>query len=239
MDLEAYKICARVTRGLEKAELVLKNVKTVNVFTGEIITGDIAVNDGIIVGVGSYEGKTERDMTGKYICPGFIDSHLHFESTLATPAELVAVASYHGTTTFIADPHEAANVSGSAGIDYILEQTEDVNANVFVMLPSCVPAAKIDDNGGAFTADDMKPYLTDKRILGLGEVMDYVSVVNGDTEMHRKLELFKDRIRDGHAPLLSESDLQAYVMDGFRVRYEGTQKRYDRAYKRGKRSEKS
>lgn len=226
MDLEAYKICARVTRGLEKAELVLKNVKTVNVFTGEIITGDIAVNDGIIVGVGSYEGKTERDMTGKYICPGFIDSHLHFESTLATPAELVAVASYHGTTTFIADPHEAANVSGSAGIDYILEQTEDVNANVFVMLPSCVPAAKIDDNGGAFTADDMKPYLTDKRILGLGEVMDYVSVVNGDTEMHRKLELFKDRIRDGHAPLLSESDLQAYVMAGIGTDHECTDFEY-------------
>ena len=220
MKLQKYQKCSKITRGLEKAELVLKNARIVNVFTREILEGDIAIADGMIVGIGSYQGVEETDLSGRYVCPGFIDSHLHLESTLVTPAELVTVASRHGTTTFIVDPHESANVSGLKGIDYILNQTEAVDANVFVMMPSCVPATAIDDNGCTLTAKDMEPYLTKGRILGLGEVMDYISVVTGDEAMHSKLELFSDRVRDGHAPFLSDTDLQAYAMAGIATDHE-------------------
>ena len=220
MELQKYQKCSKVTRGLRKAEFVLKNARIVNVFTREILEGDIAIQDGMIVGIGNYQGEEETDLGGRYVCPGFIDSHLHLESTLVTPAELVTVASRHGTTTFIVDPHESANVSGLKGIDYILNQTEDVDANVFVMMPSCVPATAIDDNGCTLTAQDMEPYLSKKRILGLGEVMDYISVVKGDEAMHRKLELFSDKVRDGHAPFLSDMDLQAYAMAGIATDHE-------------------
>ena len=196
MNLEKYQQYSRIARGLEKADLVLKDARIVNVFTEEIIRGDIAIQDGIIAGIGSFHGKEERDLAGRYVCPGFIDSHLHLESTLVTPAELVTAASRHGTTTFIVDPHESANVSGLAGIDYILDQTEDVKANVYVMMPSCVPATAIDDNGCTLTAEDMVPYLHNSRILGLGEVMDSISVVQGEKSMHDKLELFEGRIRE-------------------------------------------
>ena len=220
MNLEKYQQYSRIARGLEKADLVLKNARIVNVFTEEIIRGDIAIQDGIIAGIGSFHGKEERDLAGRYVCPGFIDSHLHLESTLVTPAELVTAASRHGTTTFIVDPHESANVSGLAGIDYILDQTEDVKANVYVMMPSCVPATAIDDNGCTLTAEDMAPYLHNSRILGLGEVMDSISVVQGEKSMHDKLELFEGRIRDGHAPFLEEGDLQAYAMAGIATDHE-------------------
>ena len=220
MKLQKYQKCSEVTRGLEKAELVLKNARIVNVFTREILNGDIAIENGLISGIGSYEGKKEINLEGRYVCPGLIDSHLHLESTLVTPAELVTVAARHGTTTFIVDPHESANVSGLKGIDYILDQTEDVEANVFVMMPSCVPATAIDDNGCTITAQDMVPYLNNRRILGLGEVMDYISVVTADEAMHSKLDLFRERVRDGHAPFLAESDLQAYVMAGITTDHE-------------------
>ena len=220
MNLEKYQQYSRIARGLEKADLVLKDARIVNVFTEEIIRGDIAIQDGIIAGIGSFHGKEERDLAGRYVCPGFIDSHLHLESTLVTPAELVTAASRHGTTTFIVDPHESANVSGLAGIDYILDQTEDVKANVYVMMPSCVPATAIDDNGCTLTAEDMVPYLHNSRILGLGEVMDSISVVQGEKSMHDKLELFEGRIRDGHAPFLEEGDLQAYAMAGIATDHE-------------------
>ena len=222
MDLDMYQRCVQYTKGEVPAQIVFKNAKIVNVFTGEIIAGDIAIAEGIIVGIGEYEGLVEKDMTGKYICPGFIDAHLHLESTLLTPAELVAAASRCGTTTFIADPHESANVSGLAGIDYILQQTKDCQANVYVMMPSCVPATSIDDNGCAITAREMEPYLQNERILSLGEVMDYVSVVGSDPEMHRKLHLFENRIRDGHAPELSERDLEAYAMAGIETEHEAS-----------------
>ena len=220
MNLEKYQQYSRIARGLEKADLVLKDARIINVFTEEIVRGDIAIQDGSIAGIGSFHGKEERDLGGKYVCPGFIDSHLHLESTLVTPAELVTVASRHGTTTFIVDPHESANVSGLAGIDYILEQTEEVKANVYVMMPSCVPATRIDDNGCTLTAEDMIPYLSKGRILGLGEVMDSISVVQGDKAMHDKLALFEGRIRDGHAPFLEEGDLQAYAMAGINTDHE-------------------
>lgn len=220
MELEIYRKCANVTRKLEKAQLVLKNAKVVNVFTGEILSADVAVHEGLIVGIGKYEGLRERDLKGAYLCPGLIDSHLHLESTLVTPPELIGQAAKCGTTTFIVDPHESANVAGAAGIDFILEQTEQVPANVYVMLPSCVPSTDIDDNGCEFTADKMKKYLDNPRILGLGEVMDYVSVVSGDAKMHEKLGLLNGRTLDGHAPGLADEDVAAYAMAGIATDHE-------------------
>ena len=192
MELEMYRRYSQMARGIEKAELVFKNGRVFSSGTGEFIDGDVAVADGIVIGVGTYEGETAIDLEGKVICPGFIDSHLHLESTLVTPGELVRQAAQCGTTTFIVDPHESANVSGTDGIDYILDQTEDAPANVYVMMPSCVPATHVDDNGCILTAGKMKGYLEHPRILGLGEVMDAPSVINGSVAMHEKLQLFQD-----------------------------------------------
>lgn len=220
MELEVYRRYSQMARGLEKAELVFKNGRVFSSGTGEFIEGDVAVADGIVIGVGTYEGETEIDLDGKVICPGFIDSHLHLESTLVTPGELVRQAAQCGTTTFIVDPHESANVSGTDGIDYILDQTEDAPANVYVMMPSCVPATHVDDNGCLLTAGRMKAYLDHPRILGLGEVMDAPSVINGSIAMHEKLHLFQDRVKDGHAPFLSPGDLAAYVLRGIDTDHE-------------------
>ena len=202
MELEKYRVLSRMARGMEKAELVFKNANVFFAHTGEFIKCDVAVAQGTILGTGSYEGEREIDLNGKYLCPGFIDSHLHLESTLVTPGELVRQAAQCGTTTFIVDPHESANVSGTDGIDYILEQTESVPANVYVMMPSCVPSTQVDDNGALLTAGKMKAYLENPRILGLGEVMDAVSVVEGSISMHEKLALFQGKVKDGHAPFL-------------------------------------
>ena len=220
MELEVYRKYSQMARGLEKAELVFKNGRVFSSGTGEFIEGDVAVADGIVIGVGTYEGETEIDLDGKVICPGFIDSHLHLESTLVTPGELVRQAAQCGTTTFIVDPHESANVSGTDGIDYILDQTEDAPANVYVMMPSCVPATHVDDNGCTLTAGKMKGYLDHPRILGLGEVMDAPSVINGSIAMHEKLRLFQDRVKYGHAPFLAPGDLAAYVLGGIDTDHE-------------------
>lgn len=220
MDLGKYRFYSEAARGLKKPELVLKGAYVFMAHSGEFVQGDVAVADGIVLGVGSYSGEEEIDLTGKYLCPGFIDSHLHLESTLVTPGELIRQAAVCGTTTFIVDPHESANVSGSEGIDYILKQTEEVPANVFVMVPSCVPATHVDDNGCTLTAGKMKAYLDCPRILGLGEVMDAVSVISGSVSMHEKLSLFEERVRDGHAPFLNSGDLAAYALAGISTDHE-------------------
>lgn len=220
MELEKYREYSKMARGLNKAGLVFKNAYVFLAHTGEFRKADVAVQDGIILGVGEYHGEAEIDLEGRYLCPGLIDSHLHLESTLVTPGELIRQAAQCGTTTFIVDPHESANVSGTDGIDYILEQTEDVPANVFVMMPSCVPATHVDDNGCVLTAGKMKAYLEHPRILGLGEIMDAVSVVNGSVSMHEKLNLFQGRVRDGHAPFLDDGDLCAYALAGISTDHE-------------------
>lgn len=220
MQLEKYRIHSEMSRGLKKAELVFKNAHVFSAHTGEFIQGDVAVADGMVLGIGQYEGEQEINLKGKYLCPGLIDSHLHLESTLVTPGELIRQAAQCGTTTFIVDPHESANVSGTDGIDYILDQTEEVPANVFVMMPSCVPATHVDDNGCTLTAGKMKAYLDNPRILGLGEVMDAAAVINGNVSMHEKLNLFKNKIKDGHAPFLAPGELAAYAMAGISTDHE-------------------
>ena len=221
MEEKLYRKISKVTLGKQQADLVLKNLKLVDVFTGEIVESNVAVKDGLIAGVSrSYRGKKEIDLNGQYLAPGFIDAHLHLESTMVTPNELVTAAALRGTTTFIVDPHEAANVSGAAGIDYILKQTEYSPANVYVMMPSCVPATQVDDNGGIFSANDMYPYLGNPRILGLGEVMDDPAVIRGDENMFSKLALFENRVIDGHAPYLPNRELSAYKMAGIDTDHE-------------------
>ena len=222
MELNKYIGCARAARKMEPADLVLKNAKIVNVFTDRVEEGNVAIKNGMIVGIGDYKGVEEIDVKGGYLTSGFINAHLHLESTMVNPQVLIAAAAKHGTTTFIVDPHEAANVSGCAGIDYLLEQTNDSPAHVYVMIASCVPATSIDDNGYKLSAAQMKKYLKNRRVLGLGEVMDCMAVIDGDPEMNAKLELFDGKVKDGHAPNLPDEQLAAYVMAGVTTDHEGT-----------------
>ena len=226
MELNKYLACSKAARKLVPADLVLRNAKIVNVFTDRVEEGNIAITRGMIVGIGDYQGKEEIDLQGQYVTSGFIDAHLHLESTLVNPQVLISKAEAHGTTTFIVDPHEVANVAGPDGIDYLLSQTESLPAHVYVMIASCVPATPIDDNGYRLTAIEMKKYLSNHRVLGLGEVMDCMSVINGDPYMNEKLELFDGKVKDGHAPNLTEEELAAYVMAGVTTDHEGTTYEY-------------
>ncbi|MDL2217412.1 adenine deaminase [Christensenellaceae bacterium OttesenSCG-928-M15] len=226
MRYDHFAALSAVALGQKKAQLVFKGAKVLNVFTEELVVVDVAVENGTIAGVGDYEGETQIDCRGKYIAPGFIDAHLHLESTMVTPNEIVYAAAKHGTTTFIVDPHEAVNVAGEAGLSYMLDQTANAQANVYIMLPSCVPATPYEDNGCAFTAELMEKYIGHERVLGLGEVMDYVSVVNAQPGMMAKLELFKDKIKDGHAPGLSEKQLSAYALADIKTDHECTEFEY-------------
>jgi len=196
------------------AALVIKNAKIVNVFTEEIIEGDVAIRDGIIIGVGSYTGKAEIDAKGGYLCPGLIDGHVHIESSMAHPSRFANVILEKGTTSIIADPHEIANVCGSDGIQYMLDQTEWLPLSVFIMVPSCVPSTAFETSGAKLTARDLEAFIDHPRVLGLGEVMDYVATVEGDGEMLDKLYLFRHRPIDGHAPTLSGDALNAYCVAG-------------------------
>ncbi|MEG1525679.1 MAG: adenine deaminase [Clostridia bacterium] len=204
------------------AALVIKNAKIVNVFTEEIIEGDVAIRDGIIIGVGSYSGKVEIDAKGGYLTPGLFDGHVHIESSMAHPSRFANVILEKGTTTIIADPHEIANVCGADGIQYMLDQTEWLPLSVFVMCPSCVPCTAFETSGAKLTARDLEAFMNHPRILGLGEVMDYIATVEGDGEMLDKLHLFRHYPIDGHAPGLSGDALNAYCVAGPHTDHECT-----------------
>lgn len=227
MNFIQYKILRNTIMGEQKADTILKNGKIIDVLTGRIKEGNIGIRDGIILGISDkFEADEVIDLNGAYVAPGFIDAHLHLESTMVSPSELVALASAHGTTTFIVDPHEAANVSGAAGINYILDQTATSLANVYVMMPSCVPATNIDDNGCTFEARDMIPYLNNTRVLGLGEVMDDQAVINADQSMFEKLSLFHLKVIDGHAPFISDDELNVYRCAGITTDHEASSYEY-------------
>lgn len=204
------------------AALVIKNANIVNVFTEEIVFGDVAIHDGIIIGIGKYSGKEEIDANGAYLCPGLIDGHVHIESSMAHPSRFADCILPQGTTTIIADPHEIANVCGTDGIQYMLDQTEWLPLSVFVMIPSCVPCTGFETSGAKIVAKDMESFLTHPRVIGLGEVMDYSAVVAGEGEMLDKLELFKNRPIDGHAPRLTGDDLKGYCTAGPQTDHECT-----------------
>lgn len=203
-------------QGLVQAELVLKNARFINVFTERIEHGDIAVSNGKIVGIGQYEGATEVDCTGKYVSPGFLDGHIHLESSMMKPVEFAKAVLQHGTTAVITDPHEIANVCGVDGIRYMLEASKDLPLDVYVALPSCVPATDMDENGFELNAEVLKQFYSDERVLGLAEVMDYMGLINGNDDLHMKIADASDNHKrvDGHAPGLNGKALCAYIAAG-------------------------
>ena len=208
--------------GRQKADLVLKNATYVNVFSNELLTCDIAVANGLIVGLGSYEGEVEYDMTGKIVCPGFVDAHIHLESSLVTPKEFVRATLPHGTTTVITDPHEIANVMGTDGIEYMLQATEDLPVDVRFMLPSCVPATGLDESGAVLEAEQLRPYYQQSRVLGLAELMNSYGTVRADEKILQKIRdcTAAGKKIDGHAPFLSGEELNAYVAAGVQSDHE-------------------
>lgn len=220
MNYKTYRRLSRIARGLEKADVVLHGAHVLDVFNECWRTADVAIADEYIVGIGTYEGVETVNCTGKYIVPGFIDSHLHLESTLVNPQELVYEAMQFGTTAFVVDPHEAANVAGLKGIQYMLDATAQCEADVYVMAPSCVPAIAGEDNGAVLDAADLAKLLDNPRILGLGEVMDCPSVLDGEPGMMDKLALFAHRVKDGHSIGLSPVQVQAYALAGITTNHE-------------------
>lgn len=212
----------KVARGDKKADLVLKNCQIINVFNGKIEKGDIAISDGIIMGIGDYEGEVEFDVKGKYVAPGFIDGHVHIESSMLTPPQFAKIVMPKGTTTVVADPHEIANVSGIEGIKYMLESSKSVPLDVFVMIPSCVPATNFETSGHIITSDDVDSIKDFKGILGLGEVMNYPGVIYGDEEVHKKINVMEHYVKDGHAPNTFGHDLNAYCVVGIKTDHECT-----------------
>lgn len=213
-----------IAAGRCKAELVFKNANVINVFTNEIVKADVAVDSGYIAGVGQYDGEKEINCVDKFLVPGFIDSHMHIESTMVTPPHLCKAVAQSGTTTLIADPHEIVNVAGAKGMKYFLDATENLPINVYFMLPSSVPATYFETNGSDFTAADMQEFVNHPRVLGLGEVMCYPDVVAGDKVILEKLAAFETagKFVDGHAPGLTGKNLEAYAAAGVLTEHECT-----------------
>lgn len=215
-QLAAKQRIIAVAAGREKADLVLKNAKYLNVFSNEFLCGDIAVANGLIAGVGKYDGKTEIDVSGKLVLPGFIDAHIHLESSMVTPAEFAKAVVAHGTTTVITDPHEITNVMGIDGVEYMIQASQNLPIDVHFMMPSCVPATDIDESGAELDCKDIDLYLDNKKVLGLAEMMNYVGVINGDKNVLSKIVTSQAHHKkiDGHAPELSGNDLNAYIAAG-------------------------
>ena len=215
-QLAAKQRLIAVAAGREKADLVLKNAKYLNVFSNEFLCGDIAVANGLIAGVGKYDGKTEIDVSGKLVLPGFIDAHIHLESSMVTPAEFAKAVVAHGTTTVITDPHEITNVMGIDGVEYMIQASQNLPIDVHFMMPSCVPATEIDESGAELDCKDIDLYLDNKKVLGLAEMMNYVGVINGYKNVLSKIVTSQAHHKkiDGHAPELSGNDLNAYIAAG-------------------------
>lgn len=204
------------------ADLVIKNGYVVNVFTQEILIQDVAIADGYIAGVGTFEGYETVDAAGKYIVPGFIDGHVHIESAMVTPSEFSNVVLPHGVTTIIADPHEIANVTGETGIQYMLDASEGIPLEVLMMLPSCVPATPFENSGATLNCEDLIDYYDHERVLGLGEVMDFPSVLYKEDRMLDKLmdATSKGKLIDGHAAGVDGDGVNVYMSAGIRTDHE-------------------
>lgn len=222
MNLEKLDKLIRTARGEIPADLVLKNGRVINVFSCEIQEVDVAVCEDRIVGLGSYQGRETIDCRNRFICPGFIDGHFHIESSLLTPANLAPVLLSHGTTTLIADPHEIANVLGLSGIEFMLDNSQGLWLEIFLMASSCVPATHLETSGAVLTENDLSVLRENPRILGLAELMNFPGVLFRDPEVLKKIISFQGKIIDGHAPLLSGKDLCAYITAGIRSDHETT-----------------
>ena len=217
-------MCARglleAARGLAPADAVFRNALIFNPFAIDWERGSLAVKDGCVLGIGEYAGKKEYDLNGLFIVPGLIDAHVHIESSLLEPNEYARLVVRHGTTTVVADPHEIANVAGSEGLDFMLSRRIGAAINILYLLPSCVPATPEDTGGAILNARDLRQYAGREGICGLGEMMDVPGVLAGDSSILEKLRICP--VRDGHAPLLTGNDLNAYVLAGLQSDHECT-----------------
>jgi adenine deaminase len=207
-------------RGLAPADIICKNAKIFNPFTCSWEEGTLAISNGTVLGIGDYAGKTVYDFSGQYLIPGLIDAHVHIESSLLTPREYARLVALHGTTTVVADPHEIANVAGTAGLEFMLAEREGAAADIQILLPSCVPATPTETGGATLDATDLHPFIGRDGVLGLGEMMNVPGVLAGDPGIGEKLAL--SPFRDGHAPLLSGKDLNAYILAGLQSDHECT-----------------
>jgi adenine deaminase len=212
----------QIAKGELKAELVLKNCNIIDVFNHRIEVNDIAINDGVIVGIGSYDGEKEIDMTNRYVSPGFIDGHVHIESSMLTPSEFSKIVIPKGTVRVVSDPHEIANVLGVKGIGFMFRSSTDTPLKVHIMVPSCVPATQYENSGATISNEDIYSLKDREGILGLGEVMDYPSVINAEKGMMDKLVVMQDKIIDGHAPHVSGKELNAYLLNNIKTDHECT-----------------
>jgi adenine deaminase len=209
-------------RGGSPVDLLLANARLVNVLSGEIHRADVAIQDGWVVGLGDYQARQVVDLSGRFLCPGFIDAHVHLESSMVQPAEFARAVMPHGTTAVICDPHEIANVLGLDGVRYILKASRRLYLSVYIMAPSCVPATGMETAGAELSASDIAKLLRADRVLGLAEMMNYPGVLYRVPEVLAKLEVAVGRPVDGHAPGLSGKDLNAYVAAGIRSDHECT-----------------
>lgn len=211
-----------VAGGLEKADLVLKNGEIINVFTMKLEKADIAICEGKICGIGKYVGHEEVDISGKIVAPGFMDGHIHIESSLMLPSEFSKAVTVHGTTAVMTDPHEIANVCGTAGIDFMMEESVNLPLDIYFMLPSCVPSSSFDEGGAVLEAADLKPYYSNEKVLGLAELMNYPGTISADEKIIDKIKDAKGKIIDGHAPGLTGKNLCAYISAGVMSDHECT-----------------
>ena len=212
----------RVAHGEGKADLLIKNGRVVDVFSGQIEKKEVAIYDGTIVGFGDYRAKKVVDVNGQFLCPGLIDGHVHIESSMVTIPEFARAVVPHGTTSVVIDPHEIANVLGVRGIRFMAESAKNVPLNVFIMIPSCVPATHLETSGATLTSSDIKRLLREPWAIGLAEMMNFPGVIFRNPEVLKKIEVARGKRIDGHAPLLTGKELYAYLTAGIRSDHECT-----------------
>ena len=214
----------KAAHGEKPADLLLTNARIINVFSGEVVPGEMAISDGLIVGFGQYEAEKVENLNGRYVAPGFIDGHVHIESSMACISEFARAVVVHGTTTVAADPHEIANVLGSSGIEYMLQSAEEQPMNIYFTLPSCVPATDMETAGARLTAEDLKPFLNKERIIALAEMMNFPGVIYRDPDVLAKINAARQQKKpiDGHAPGLEGPQLYAYISAGIQSDHECT-----------------
>jgi adenine deaminase len=214
----------KTARGDEPADLLLTDAKIINVFSGEVLNNHIAIKDGYIAGLGDYSAHKTVNLKGKYVAPGLIDAHVHIESAMVCVSEFARAVIPQGTTTVVADPHEIANVDGIAGIGYMLKTSENLPMNVYFTLPSCVPATHMETAGAQLNSEDLKPFLSNDRVVALAEMMNFPGVINGDEDVLKKIEFTftHHKPADGHSPGLSGKSLSAYLSAGISSDHECT-----------------
>jgi adenine deaminase len=222
LNMNSLRERIAVARGEKKADIVLKNGQLINVFSGEIYSADVAIYKSHIAGIGDYAGEEEIDLNGRYVAPGFIDSHLHIESSFLTPGELARAVVPHGTTALVCDPHEIANVLGVAGIKYLLEASEGLPLDMFFTVPSCVPATELESSGAKVRVEDIISFVKKDRVIKLGEMMNFPGVLGGKKEVLDKIEAAGEVGVEGHAPGLMGKDLNAYISAGISSDHETT-----------------